>query len=223
MKKVLLVLFVLVVSASLSFAGTPMTSQGSKALSFVINGLGNFGVSDANLGSYNTPFGGSAIAGFGGKYYISNDMELRGVLGFSMSTTQHKDGTPQNADAGKTATTMFSVALALLWHMSAVGSVSPYWGVGAAFGWAKETNTPQPTGLETSSSGTVIGLAGILGAEWYAWDGISFNAEYQLGFSSNSQKSDQVVSGAVTSVDGTSYTNIGISSWAVGINVYLGQ
>src|SRR5713101_2752065 len=57
MKKVLLVLFVLVVAVSLSTAGTPMTSQGSKALSFVINGLGDFGVSDANAGFFNTPLG----------------------------------------------------------------------------------------------------------------------------------------------------------------------
>src|ERR1051326_1097180 len=208
MKKVLLVLFVLVVAVSLSTAGTPNESQGSKALSFVINGLGNFGITSASANSF---------AGFGGKYYISNDMELRGVLGFNMNTVQHKDGA--GVDNGKDATTTFGIAPAILWHMSAAGAVSPYWGFQGEFATSKLTHTPQPTGTESSGTGTEIGLAGVLGAEWYAWDGISFNAEYQLGFNNETTKSDA----GGTSVDGPSVTNFGISSWAVGINVYLGQ
>ena len=224
MKKVLLVLFVLVVSTSLSLAGTPMTSQGTKALSFVINGLGTFGVSDANAGSIKVDpnnvsgglFSSAAIAGFGGKYYISNDVELRGVVSFSWSTDQKKDNL--GADANKLTSTVFGIAPAILWHMMAAGPVSPYAGVGGKFGWAKGEDAPK-TGSASSVSGTAYGVSGILGAEWFAWDNISLNAEYQLGFSANTTKTDN----AGTSVDTDAYTNIGISSWAVGINVYIGQ
>lgn len=217
MNKMLVVLFVLVISASLTFAGTPMTNQGTKALSFQFTGLGSFGVGDASTHSISTPLGTASIAGFGGKYYLSNDMELRGVLAFNMKTDQSKDGA--GVDNGKTTTTDFGLAPALLWHMTASGSVSPYWGIGAEFAWTKTTHTPQPTGNESSTSGTAFGAAGILGAEWWAWDNLSFNAEYQLAFTTASGKSD--VGG--TSVDGPSTTNVGISSFWMGINVYLGQ
>jgi len=218
MKRVLFALFLVVISLNLTVAGTPMTDQGTKALSFAINGLGTFGVGSLTGSSlYAGGTGPYYLIGAGGKYYLSKDMELRGVLTFNMNSEQDKDATGANTD--KITTTGFGLSPALLWHMPPAGAVSPYWGAMVQFGYAKKTDTPA-SGTETSGSGTTFGLGAVMGAEWFAWDGVSFNAEYQLTFNTNSQS---VVNGAGTTIDKTSYTNFGISSFGVGINVYLGQ
>jgi hypothetical protein len=97
------------------------------------------------------------------------------------------------------------------------GSISPYWGLEGQFGWLKNTFKPAG-GTESSNSGTVFGAGAFMGAEWWAFDGVSFNAEYNLSFTSGSTKSEA----AGVSTDGPSTTTVGISSWAVGLNVYMG-
>ena len=204
-------LLALVLTTSIMFAGTPMTSSGDKALTFTINGLGTFGVNSVPAVS---AAGLGTLYGAGGKLFVSQDMAFRAVVSFNNNSTTVKTG--QGDD--KNSTTSIGFAPGLEWHMAAAGAVSPYWGLMADFGWAKNTHTP-PTGSETSSSGTSFGAAAFMGAEWYAWDGVSFNAEYQLGFNTTSTKSNS----GTGDVDGPSYTNFGINSWAVGINVYLGH
>ncbi|MBI1804827.1 MAG: hypothetical protein HY033_13810 [Ignavibacteriae bacterium] len=211
MKAMLFILFALVLTTSIMFAGTPMTSQGDKALTFTINGLGNFGVS--GVPAVSAP-GLGTLYGAGGKYFVSQDMAFRTIVAFNNYSTTVKTGSGDD----KNSTTWIGIAPGLEWHMAAAGAVSPYWGLMADFGWAKNTHTP-PTGSETSSSGTSFGAAALLGAEWYAFDGVSFNAEYQFGFSTTSTKTNP----GTGDVDGPSYTTFGINSWAVGINVYLGH
>jgi len=213
MKKLLLVLFIMVVSANIAFAGTPMTNQGDHALSFYVNGLGDFGVGEVWVAGAS---GLGNIYGFGGKYFMSQDMALRANLGFGTSTVKTPAGT-----AGDNESTNLEIALrpGLEWHCPPVAnSISPYWGFEAMFGYAKNTFKPAG-GTESNTSGQVFGAGVFAGAEWFPWDAISFNAEYGLGFSSSSTKSE---SGGV-SVDGPTYTNIGIMSWAVGLNVYMGN
>ena len=209
----LFTLLALVLTTSIMFAGTPMTSQGDKALSFTINGLGSFDVSGVNSAS--VP-GYGTLYGVGGKYFISQDMAFRAVVSFNNSSTTTKSTDPVGDN--KSTYTAIGFAPGLEWHMAAAGAVSPYWGLMANFGWAKNAYTPAG-GTESNSSGTTFGAAALLGAEWYAWDGVSFNAEYQLGFNSSSTKSEA----GGTSTDGPSYTNFGIQSWALGINLYLGH
>ena len=211
MKAMLYTLLALVLMTSIVFAGTPMTSQGDKALTFSINGLGNFGVSGLSTASVS---GYGTLYGAGGKYFVSQDMAFRGVVSFNSNSTTTKTQAGDN----KSSTTSFGFAPGLEWHMAAAGAVSPYWGIMANFGMVKNTQTPAG-GTETSQSGTVFGADLMMGAEWYAWDGVSFNAEYQLGFSTTSTKANS----GTGDVDGPSYTNFGIQSWAVGINVYLGH
>ena len=206
MKKLLLVLFIMAFAASMMFAGTPMTNQGDKSLGFTVNGLGNFGVGGVNAGY---------TQGLGFNYFLSKDMALRANVGFSTSTTK----TPAGAAGDNEVTgTTIGIRPGLVWHMAPVaGSISPYWGVEGEFGWLKNTSKPAG-GTESSNSGTLFGAGLFMGGEWYAWDGISFNAEYNLGFTSQTTKSEA----AGVSTDGPSNTSIGISSWAVGLNVYIG-
>ena len=207
MKKLLLVLFIMAFAANMMFAGTPMTNQGDKQLGFIVNGLGTFGVTGVNTGA--------GISGLGFNYFLSKDMALRANVGFGTSTTKSPAGA-----AGDNENTGTAIGLrpGLVWHMAPVaGSISPYWGLEGQFGWLKNTFKPAG-GTESSNSGTLFGAGVFMGGEWYAWDGISFNAEYNLSFTSSSTKSEA----AGVSTDGPSNTSIGISSWAVGMNIYIG-
>ncbi len=208
MKKLLLVLFIMAFAANLMIAGAPMTNQGDKQLGFIINGLGSFGISGVNSGA--------GITGFGFNYFLSKDMALRANVGFGNT----KVTTPQGA-AGDNENTQTAIGIrpGLVWHMAPVaGSISPYWGVEGQFGWIKNDFKPIAPNPEVSNSGTLFGAGVFMGGEWYAWDGISFNAEYNLSFTSASTKSEA----AGVSTDGPSTTSFGISSWAVGMNIYIG-
>jgi opacity protein-like surface antigen len=208
MKQLLLVLFIVVVAANLAFAGTPMTAKGDKSLGFWVNGLGDFDLSGVHAAG--------GLDGISFKYFLSQDMALRANAAFGTSTTKTPVGT-----TGDNENTSTGIALrpGLIWHCPPVaGAISPYWGIEGSFGWVKNSFKPAGGGAESSNSGTVFGAGVLLGAEWWAWDGISFNAEYNLGFTSTSTKSEA----GGTSTDGPSMTAIGIDWWTVGLNVYLG-
>lgn len=211
MKRMLSVLIALMLVASMTYAGTPMTAQGDRALSFLMEGFGDFGIHGLAAGSA----GPYSMYGFGGRYFISENTEIRAGVAFNSRSTTTKT----TSGDFKNNLTQIGLAPAILWHCPAAGAVSPYWGFEGQFGWAKDTDTPPSPGVESSDSYTSFGLAGVLGAEWFPWDGVSFNAEYNLGFRSSTSKSE---SGG-TSVDGPTVTEIGIGSWAVGINVFLGR
>lgn len=213
MKQLLLVLLVVAMAANMAFAGSPMTNQGDKALSFTLNGLGTFGLGSAH--------NGGAVAGFGGKYFMSKDMALRGVLGFynwSRTTKVTNPSGPGLADY-KENEMSFGLTPGLEWHFMNGANVSPYWGLQATLGIASATDTPPSPGVETKSSGTFFGAALFMGAEWYPWDGVSFNGEYQVGFTTSSSKNEA----AGVSTDGPSTTVISVYNLSVGVNIYLGN
>jgi len=202
MKKVLLVLFIMAFAANMMFAGTPMTNQGDKSLGFVVGGLGTFNVS-----------GGGPANGFSARYYLSKDMGLRLGVGF-------QSGKVEPTGATKTDATSMGIAPALVWNMAPVaGSIAPYWGVEASYNSTKNSQTTV-AGEKTEWSYNGFGAGVLMGAEWYAWDGISFNAEYNLMYTS--------LSGERKNPDGTTTdfgtaTSMGIGTWAVGLNVYIGN
>jgi hypothetical protein len=205
MKKLLLVLFIMVVAANLAFAGTPMTAKGDKSIGFNVQGLGNFGVT-----------GVDGVDALSFRYFMSQDMALRVNLGFATATTKTPViGVGDNENTGM----LISIHPALVWHMAPVaGAISPYYGIEGMFGMGKNTQKLAGATTENSQTLTNFGAGIFMGGEWYAWDGISFNAEYGLSFSSTTSKFE----GGGVSTDGPSTTGFGISSWAVGLNVYWG-
>jgi opacity protein-like surface antigen len=213
MKQLLLVLLVVAVAANMAFAGSPMTNQGDKALSFTLSGLGTFGLGSA-------PAGGG-YTGFGGKYFLSKDMALRGALGFQnwSRTTKVANPTGPGLADYKESQMWFALTPGLEWHFMTGASVSPYWGLQATVALGSMTDTPPSPGVEDKYSATMFGAALFMGAEWFPWDGVSFTGEYQVGFTSSSSKNES----AGVSVDGPSTTVISIYNLSVGINVYLGN
>jgi opacity protein-like surface antigen len=214
MKRLLFVSLLLVLCTVLMFAAEPRTKAGSKALMFTINGLGDFGVRSPLLGEVTVEGTTYTAYGIGGKYFLSDDMALRGVLGFNSNSETQK------TDAGddKTTTTKFGLAPAIEVHFVNSAPVTAYYGAMVNFAMLSETHTP-PVGTETKDSGTQFGVAALLGAEFFPWDNVSFGAEYQLGFSTTSTKRE---SGGV-SVDGPTFTDIGFSSVAVNLQFYFGE
>ena len=215
MRRMLLIFLVLIVSGSLIYAGEPKTKRSERELFFMMNGFGDFGIIGAHAATVSAPaVGTNRLYGAGGRLYVSDELALRAAVAGDYERTSTKTTAGDNT----TTETAIGIEPALEWHCPAVGPISPYWGVLAQFGWVKGENTP-PGGTASSASGTYFGAGFMLGAQWWAFDGVAFNAEYNLRFRSTSSKTE---SGGV-STDGPTVTEIEIDTWAVGVNINVGQ
>lgn len=219
MKRLLLVGLILVVAAGLTFAGGKrMTTKGTHSLYFTMNGLGDFGIGSYPAGMISAWDDGdiatSRMYGFGGSWFFQDDMAVRAGISFGRQNANDK------YSGGEVDITWMQYALtpALLWYCMSEGSVAGYWGgyLSYAHGSYEVENSPASTSdFKDSWDGFGVGL--LLGAQWWAWDQVAFNAEYMAGFQSSSSK---VESGG-TSSDGPTITEFGISSWAVGLGFFF--
>ena len=217
MKKLLLVLLVVALGANLALAGDaakPLTKSGQTALLFDLNGL-------AGLGA------GNFEGGFGGKYYIANHFALRLGLGFTYNTQTDKNPAtpplPTNVlSESKRTTFSVTVAPGIQYNVVTSGPVVGYIGGQVSFTTNSDNRDGNSNGLGagfTNSAsykvtGTTFGVALFIGAEWFAWDNISLAAEYRLGFSTTSGKTEQGFPAPTpgTSFDSPTVTNIGLGS-----------
>jgi opacity protein-like surface antigen len=99
----------------------------------------------------------------------------------------------------------FGIAPGLEFHVVHAGPVSFY--TGGVLSYAMSISSKGEDSTETSNSQSAFSVNGIVGAEFYPWENVSFGAEYQAGvrFSSTSSKAKG------TSTDGPSATDIGIA------------
>jgi hypothetical protein len=215
MKKLLLVGMITLLAFGLSYAGGErMTNQGTHSLNFLMNGLGTFGVSGFPSGSSN----GSWMYGFGGSYFVATDMAIRAGVAFNRWNEN------QTTTGGETDETFlqFGIAPALLWYCVGEGAVSGYWGPTVMFGMSSDENKFTPTSGTGSSSKqtyTDFGFGFVMGAQWWAWSQVAFNAEYVLAYNTSSSKFE---SGG-SSTDGPTETFIGIYSWSVGLALFFAR
>ncbi len=177
----------------------PSTKAGSAAWVFAFQGLSTLGMPAMNIGDPVT-VGPSMVqvAGAGYKYYLSDDLALRAILGF---------GTSSNGDAekgGKNTYTNYGVAVGIEMHTRAVYSTSPYFGAQLSYagGSSKNEVTSGGTTTETSYSGSSFGIGVLAGFDWYFTHGLAVGAEYMLGFSSGSASA--TVAGTTTDAPSTS-------------------
>jgi opacity protein-like surface antigen len=150
------------------------------------------------------------VVGAGYKYYLSDDMALRAMLGFSTSS----DG-DEAKTGGKTTNTNYGIAVGVEMHTHAVYSTSPYFGAQLGFGGASYDNktTQGSVTSETKNSGTTFGIGVLAGFDWYFTHGLAVGAEYMLGFQSMSaSKTTTDATGTSTTTDLPSSSSIGISN-----------
>lgn len=228
-KKLIVALVFIAGFATASFAQDeakmphPDTKAGSAAWMFEIGGLGPFGMDALYIASFDvtsivdapvTP-GSFIVLGAGGKYYFSDDLALKAILGFSTSSTGDPD--PAKDPNGKTTLTMYGIVAGIEVHTHAVYSTSPYVGAQISFAGLSGKTTVTGQTSENSGSGSAFGIGAVAGFDWYVTNGIAIGGEYMLGFSKSSLSS---TSGGTTT-DLPSHTNIGISSASAHLVVHM--
>lgn len=185
----------------------PNTKAGSAAWLFTLNGLGNFGLGGFTLGTTSNP-----VVAAGWKWYFSDDLALRALLGFSTNSS----GDDSKSGGSKTTSTGYGIGVGVEMHTHAVYSTSPYFGAQLTFAGGGTTTSANVGGTtsESKSSGTTLGLGVLAGFDWYFTRGLAIGGEYMLGFNTTSSSTTS----AGTTTDNPSSTMIGISG---GGNVHL--
>jgi opacity protein-like surface antigen len=224
MKRLLLVAMIVLLAVGVMNAGERMTKAGTWSLNFTVNGLGDFGVIGAPVSSVtffdeNANLQSATLYGFGGSYFLNDDMALRANLTFN-NTNQNVKNTGGESDLTMQA---WGITPAFLWYMGGDGPVAAYWGPQVSYSMISaesETTPVSGTGTTETGKGTTFGVGVVMGAQWWAWDQVAFNAEYTLGYSSTTTEYE--VTGGTTS-DGPTFTDFGISNWAVGLGFYFAR
>jgi opacity protein-like surface antigen len=198
MKKITIVTIVLAAflaaqmfGASQASAAKVETAKGTRALVFQFSGLSNLGA-------------GAYKGGLGMRYYIQNGLALRPGLQVDFSAQKTKDTihTPAWTDA-KHNITGIGLDLAVEKHATGMGSLSPY--IGAEVGVSMMNDKTEPSLPATISTGTLLkatekgmkfGIGGLAGFEWGFTEGVTLGAEYTLGLSFNTGKTEYTYQGA---------------------------
>lgn len=225
MKRLGVLLVVVLVSCGVVFAAEPkpVTYSGAKALMFDLGGL-----ADLAAGNY----GG----GLGFKYYIAPDLALRMSLGFNTSTVTTKNlVTPlpvTQMGESKLTHTDLTLGPAITYNFAKVSTVAAYVGGMFFFTWSKDRREGNSAGLGVGfdngeayrSSSTTVGFAGLLGVEWWAWENISFSAEYRLGYNHQTSEVESSTTATSITIDGPTTNGFGLgsaNSGALTLSVYF--
>ena len=204
----------------------PETKSGSLAFLFTFSGLGSFGISGFPISSFDLSAGGQTLPGIinagGGKWFFSDGMALRGLLGFRIDNKGDAD--PTKDSAGKTTSSIRGIAIGVEIHYDAVYAISPYIGAQIVFGGATIDNQKLVNGktLENKESATSFGLGPLIGFDWYFTDGLALGGEYMLAYNSQSLTlSSSDATGADVSKDDPPSSKIFISSLNVHLTVHF--
>ncbi|MBN2188445.1 MAG: outer membrane beta-barrel protein [Chitinispirillaceae bacterium] len=196
---------VVTVAMAVSFASaqefTTAAAQGSWAGLFTFNGLAYLGAGDYN-------------GGLGVKYYLANNMAIRGGLQFATYGYVNYANPPagQTGIDGEESAMQIGINGAFEYHL-ATGRVSPY--VGAGFGFtttsteelSEEVGNPPPAqdktvngrlGVGPYDAGTALSLGALAGLEFFVTKEISLSAEYWLGYTSLARADEEFTTGSTT-------------------------
>lgn len=190
MKKLLTVLAVITVFTNFAFAGgDALASGGDKALLFQFNGLANLSAGSF-MSSPRTSIGALDIPQFnaiGVKYYFSDGFAGRAALLLGYNSETEKAATGGFTDR-KESSMGLGLEFGIQSNLIKSGSFVGYLGAVAGFAMINGTTepsviSPPSTGTITKydASGTMFGLGGIGGFEYFIYDRISLAAEYQFG------------------------------------------
>jgi outer membrane protein W len=154
----------------------PITKSGSSAFIFSIAGLGAFGLNGAVIGDNKLASDENRIlTGFGMKYFLTDEVALRVLIGARISEQGAED-----IPGGKTDQNLTGGGLGLEYHFRPLYSTSPY--LGAQFG-VVTYNMQHSTsaGEDRNVKRTTINIGAIGGFNWFFTRGIALGGEYGLG------------------------------------------
>lgn len=214
MKKTLIILLVVFSFAANIYAQDaavkPATSAGTAGLLFTFSGLSNLGA-------------GNFEGGFGGKYFFTKSLAVRGILNFT-SASQTVPSNVDDVDDTEASATEFGIGAALEYHFG-YKRVSPYLGGGVGFSTTSTEQTGEGYTLTNDlggqnvngtnfNAGTALEVYGLVGVEFFLFDELSLAAEYRLGFGSFSEADEeQKVEGFETvTTEGGSGSQIALQS-----------
>ena len=198
MRNILVIILSVLLVTAVAFGqdDKPFTAKGDKALLFEFSGLANLGANSFN-------------GGIGAKYFLSQDMAIRGGFQVASISEDYPFQGTGGAD-GEAFASSFGISAAIEFHLN-TKRVSPYYGGGVGLSFtsteSKSTvaNPDNQVTIKNDSNGefgyfagTQIEVFGLLGAEVFILDNFSLAAEYRLGFSSLSRKDEEVTQGTQT-------------------------
>jgi len=183
----------------------PITTSGSAAFLFSLNGLGDFNIGGPLVGSTALPesinadgttsatttTGGSLVVpGMGFKFFVSENMALRVALAFRLYEDGKEDlGSSVVGGPGKVQRNTTGINFGGEYHFRPLYSTSPYIGALISFVTDNHKRVYSPTGGATQTTNlksTSFGVGAVGGFNWFFTRGLAVGAEYGLGFTTTS-------------------------------------
>jgi len=186
----------------------PQTGMGSKALLFTFQGF--------NVDQFNY--------GVGLKFYLAPSTALRASVGVGYSTTTQKSASAGYTDS-KSDSLSLPISAGIEFHVMTTKAVTLYLGADAGVVTGSGTYDPSypvgGTGHKSTSSFTMLQASGILGAEYFVSQSVSFAAEYHLGFATRTGTYEYTSGGQTLKSDMPTYTQIGTSAGMLILAIYF--
>ncbi len=230
MKKIFSMILIVVLMVSLTQAAdviAPKVAKGNRALLFSFNGLGGILLSGLSsvfdsseeteelVGTKGHPDLNNTILyspGVGGLYYFNMNTALRFGVGFgNIKSNQDKDGDVSESNS------MIGASAGLQYHIANVNAVSIYTGGEFYYGALSSTSKNKEAKTENTTSYSGIGVAGLVGAQFYPWKNLSLDFEYKLGYASFKASGEMKAGEVSDDWEGGSTTVLGISNWGVSL------
>lgn len=152
----LVLAIVVLIATNALFAAEPQTKEGSKSLYFGLNGLDDLGVNNSVLG---------------GQYLFQDNMGGWFEIGFN--TTNHKP----SENATEVKYNSIGIDVGFIYYAFQKGPVAMY--LSPQLGYS--TGTDEQANSEITSKAFYGGVS--LGAEWWAFENVSFSASVLIGYS----------------------------------------
>ncbi len=200
---------ILIVNNLLS-ADRVKSATDNQALLFELDGLDKLG---ANAFS----------GGIGYKYFIAKDLAFRLSLGYTKINeleTKLEAGTSYSLNK---STVGLNISPSLLYNFAKNNTTTGYIGVG---GYYKKSNNNSDY-LDNSKVNQIneaiesYGAGLIIGAEWFAWDNVSFSMEYNLKYSNSSGNKQDNGNATETKLPSITNLELGTSSYKFVLSFYL--
>ncbi len=161
---VILVICLAVIFSAANLNGAePQTKQGSKSLYFGLGGFNDFGFDNTSLG---------------GQYNFQDNMAVWCELGFQSNSDK------ANETAQEVKNDMFLFSAGFLYYAFQKGPIAVYFSPQFGVGFGSSENGPAKESTNEFSGGISVG------AEWWAFDGVSLTATTFIGYSTTKTTSE---------------------------------